>query len=126
LVEAHLREGRPVAKLAAAHGVHRSWIYKLLGRYRAEGEVGLEPRSRRPEHSPTRTSQLFEEAIVATRKELAEAGFDAGAVTIQSHLARRHADVRSVSTIWRVLKDRGFVTPQPHKRPRSSLGAVRG
>jgi transposase InsO family protein len=26
----------------------------------------------------------------------------------------------SVSTIWRILKDRGFVTPQPHKRPKSS------
>jgi transposase InsO family protein len=25
-----------------------------------------------------------------------------------------------VATIWRVLKRRGFVTPQPHKRPRSS------
>ena len=23
-------------------------------------------------------------------------------------------------TIWRVLKARGFVTPQPHKRPKSS------
>src|SRR5437660_7614830 len=42
LVEAHLREGRPVAELAARHGVHRSWIYKLLARYRAEGEAGLE------------------------------------------------------------------------------------
>lgn len=28
LVEAHLREGRSVADLAAAHGVHRSWIHK--------------------------------------------------------------------------------------------------
>jgi hypothetical protein len=25
-----------------------------------------------------------------------------------------------VSTIWRILKRRGFVTPQPHKRPKSS------
>jgi transposase len=33
LVEAHLREGRSVAELAVAHGVHRSWIYKLVARY---------------------------------------------------------------------------------------------
>jgi transposase InsO family protein len=26
----------------------------------------------------------------------------------------------SVSTIWRILTRRGFITPQPHKRPRSS------
>jgi transposase InsO family protein len=121
LVEAHLREGRPVAELAAAHGVHRSWIYKLLARYRAAGDTGLQPRSRRPLRSPTRISDLYEDEIVALRKELAEDGFDAGAVTIHTHLSRRHNDVPSVSTIWRVLKDRGFVVPQPHKRPRSSL-----
>jgi transposase InsO family protein len=28
---------------------------------------------------------------------------------------------RAVSTIWRILVDRGFVTPQPHKRPKSSF-----
>jgi transposase-like protein len=53
LVQAHLREGRPVAELAAAHGVHPSWIYRLLARYRADGDAGLIPRSRRPKTSPT-------------------------------------------------------------------------
>ena len=32
LVEAHLREGRSVAELARTHGIHRSWLYKLLAR----------------------------------------------------------------------------------------------
>ena len=36
LIETHLRTGRPLAELAAAHGVHRSWLYKLLARYRQE------------------------------------------------------------------------------------------
>jgi len=45
---------------------------------------------------------------------------DAGAATIHYHLSKRHQAVPSVSTIWRVLRRRGFVTPQPHKRPRSS------
>ena len=119
LIETHLRTGRPIAELAAAHGVHRSWLYKLLARYRREGDAGLEARSRRPHRSPTRIADRYEEAIVALRKELSDAGFDAGAVTIQSHLARR-GEVPSVSTVWRVLKARGFVTPQPHKRPKSS------
>jgi transposase InsO family protein len=120
LIETHLRTGRPIAELAAAHGVHRSWLYKLLARYRREGEAGLEPRSRRPHSSPTRIADRHEDAIVALRKELTDAGFDAGAVTIHTHLSRRQDDVPSTSTIWRVLKARGFVTPQPHKRPRSS------
>jgi transposase len=41
LVEAHVLEGRPVSELAAAHGVHRSWIYKLLKRYREGGLQAL-------------------------------------------------------------------------------------
>ena len=120
LVERHLREGTPVGELAAAHGVHRSWLYKLLARYRAEGEAGLEPRSRRPLRSPTRIVDQFEDEIVALRKQLDDAGFDAGAQTIHAHLSRRYEKPPSVSTIWRVLKARGFVAPQPHKRPRSS------
>jgi transposase InsO family protein len=120
LIESHLRTGRPIAELAAAHGVHRSWLYKLLARYRREGDAGLEARSRRPRRSPTRIADRHEEAIVTLRKELTDAGFDAGAVTIHSHLSRRAGEVPSVSTIWRVLKARGFVTPQPHKRPKSS------
>jgi len=74
LIEAHLREGRPIAELAAAHGVHRSWLYKLLARYRAEGDAGPSPRSRRPHRSPSRIGHLFEDEIVALRKELLEAG----------------------------------------------------
>jgi transposase InsO family protein len=120
LIERHLREGTPLAELAAAHGVHRSWLYKLRARYRAEGAAGLEPRSRRPHHSPARITDRFENEIVRLRKQLTEEGFDAGAETIHTHLARTHTQPPSVSTIWRVLKARGFVTPQPQKRPRSS------
>ena len=120
LVEAHLREGRPVAELAATHGVSRSWIYKLLARYREHGWGGVEARSRRPHRSPTRITDRYEDEIVALRKQLAENGYDAGAITIQHHLAQRHDPAPSVPTIWRVLRARGFVTPQPHKRPRSS------
>src|SRR5712675_593635 len=121
LVEAHVREGRPVAELAAAHGVHRSWIYKLVARYRADGDVGLIPRSRRPKRSPNALSGVFEDEVVMLRKQLAEEGLDAGAVTIHWHLGRHYETVPSVSTIWRILKRRGFVNPQPQKRPRSSF-----
>jgi len=120
LVEAHLLEGRSVSELAQAHGVHRSWLYKLLARYREEGEAGLVARSRRPRSSPTKISDRYEDEIVALRKELTDAGFDAGAGSIHSHLGQRHDVVPSVSSIWRVLRARDFVTPQPHKRPRSS------
>ena len=121
LVEAHLLEGRPVAELAKTHGVHRSWIYKLIARYRAEGDGGLDARSKRPRCSPTQTPERYVREIVSLRKQLVAVGFDAGPQTIRAHLQREHADVPSVATIWRMLKRAGFITPQPHKRPRSSL-----
>jgi transposase InsO family protein len=120
LVEAHLREGRTVAELAEAHNVHRSWIYKLLARHRAEGGAGLAPRSRRPRSSPTAIPPEVEEEIVQLRKQLSEEGLDAGAVTIHWHLSRRPGPVPSTSTVHRVLRRRGFVVPEPRKRPRSS------
>jgi transposase InsO family protein len=66
-------------------------------------------------------SGVFEDEVVMLRKQLAEEGLDAGAVTIHWHLGRHHETVPSVSTIWRILKRRGFVNPQPQKRPRSSF-----
>jgi len=121
LVEAHLREGRAVAELARVHGVHRSWLYKLLGRYRAQGEAGLVLRSRRPHRSPAAVAEEVHEAIVALRAQLLAEGLDAGALTIQWHLERRLGRAPSVSSIVRVLRRRGLVVPQPHKRPRSSF-----
>jgi transposase InsO family protein len=121
LIETHLRTGRPIKELARAHEVSASWLFKLLRRYRLEGPAGLEVRSRRPHSSPTRIADLYEDEIVTLRKELRDAGFDAGAATIAFHLAQRHAKVPSVPTIWRVLRARGFVTPEPKKRPKRSL-----
>jgi transposase InsO family protein len=121
LVAAVELEGRSVRAVAREHGVSKSWLYELLARHRLEGEAGLRPRSRRPHSSPSKIAAQFEDEIVSLRKELAEAGFDAGPDTIRTHLRRRQKrSVPSVSTIWRVLKARGFVTPEPHKRPKSS------
>lgn len=121
LVEAHVFEGRSVSELAAAHGMHRSWIYKLLARYRAGGYGALEHRSRAPRSSPNRTPVEVVRAIVALRRQLEAEGHDCGAATIAYHLAEQTDRVPSVSTIWRVLKREGLVSRQPHKRPRSSL-----
>lgn len=121
VVEAVVLEGRSYREVARAHGVSKSWVGKMVSRFHQGGYEALSPRSRAPAHVPNRTPPEVEEAIVRIRRELVSAGFDAGAQTIFVHLAAEGiAHVPSVSTIWRVLKRRGFVTPQPHKRPRSS------
>jgi transposase len=48
VVDAVLLEGRSAREVALAHGISKTWIYELIGRYRAGGYEALEPRSRRP------------------------------------------------------------------------------
>jgi transposase InsO family protein len=120
VVTAVVVEGRSKSEVARHYGVSRRWVITLVQRFLAEGEAGLEARSRRPRHSPGQLDPAVEDEIVALRKHLVEIGHDAGAHTIAFHLERRLGTAPSPSTIWRVLTRRGFVTPQPHKRPKSS------
>jgi transposase InsO family protein len=108
------------AEVAARYGVHRAWVYKLKARYEAEGEAALEPRSRRPKTSPAALAPEVVDLIVRVRKELADAGLDAGPETIAWHLEHTHGHQVSRSTISRHLTAAGLVTPEPKKRPKSS------
>lgn len=121
VVDAVVLEGRSPTEIARLHRISRSWLYVLLARYRAGGYAALEPRSRRPRTSPGRTPATLEAAIVALRAELAEAGHDCGPATIAHHLARQFPDAPSAATVWRILRRHDLITPQPHKRPRSSF-----
>jgi transposase InsO family protein len=91
-----------------------------MARYRAEGETAFEPKSRRPRTNPTRIPEGTVELVVNLRKELTNAGLDAGPHTIAWHLHQRHALTVSPATIRRRLLEFGFITPAPKKRPKSS------
>ena len=121
VVDAVVLEGRGVREVARTHGVSKTWVSVQLARYREGGYEALAPRSRRPKSRPNRTPAELEDAIVRLRKDLVDAGFDGGARTIQWHLSKLRPDCPSVSTIWRVLSRRGFIEPEPKKRPVSSL-----
>ena len=124
IVTSVLVEGRSKSEVAREYGVSRRWVITVVQRYLAEGEAGLQPRSRRPHRQPTRTASAVEEEIIAIRKDLDKHGHEAGAATIAAHLAARNTHAPAVSTIWRILTARGFVTPQPHKRPKASYVAL--
>jgi transposase InsO family protein len=108
------------AEVAARYGVHRSWVYKLKARYQAEGDLALEPRSRRPKTSPGATPAELVELVLRLRKELAETGHDAGPDTLGWHLHQHHQVTLSRATIHRILARHGAITPEPKKRPKSS------
>jgi transposase InsO family protein len=120
VITAVVVEGRRPAEVAATYGVSRSWVYELVARWRRDGDSAFEPRSRRPMTSPTAIGDTTVELIVTLRRRLDAQGLDAGADTIRWHLDTHHQLRVSRATIDRTLQRQGLVTPEPHKRPRSS------
>jgi len=121
IVDAVVLEHRSPTQLARDHDISKRWIFKLLRRFKEGGYAALEPRSRRPKSCSHQVEAKVQKLIVKLRRELTEAGHDAGPETIHFHLSTSLAKVPSVATIWRILKRNGLITPQPHKRPRSSF-----
>jgi transposase InsO family protein len=116
-----LHDGLTPTQSALRFGVSRSWIYKLLARYKAGGLQALEPASRRPKSNPRALSPELRSQIIRVRTELVVQGLDAGAASIAWHLAQLELPVPALSTIWRILKAQGLVTPQPKKRPKAYI-----
>ena len=119
-VQAVLVEGRSLREVGSATGRSKSWVQRQVVRYRTGGEAALELKPRGPRCPANRTPDVVEDLVVGWRKHLDELGLDGGARTIAWHLRRDGAPAPSVATIHRILVRRGFVTPQPQKRPRSS------
>ena len=84
--------GRSQSEVARAYGVSQGWVSRLVARYRSDGEAAFEPRSRRPNSSPTAIPAATVELIVRFRKQLSEQGLDAGPDTIAWHLQQHHSD----------------------------------
>lgn len=120
IITAVVVEGRTHADVAAQYGVSRSWVTRLVTRYRVEGETAFMPRSRRPHTSPTRINAEVIALIIELRQTLTSQGLDAGAETIRWHLHHHHHVTVSASTIRRRLLDAGLIEPAPKKRPKTS------
>ena len=120
LVITAVLNGESQSEVARTYGVSQGWISRLLARYRLEGEAAFLPRSRRPRSSPTATSAEAVERIVRLRKELTDAGLDAGPQTMAWHLEHHHEVGVSVATISRQLTRAGLVVPAPKKKPKTA------
>ena len=106
-----------VTEFCRTHDISTWFFWEMRRRYEAAGEAGLVPRSRAPHTVANKTSPAVEDAIVLRRKELIDAGLDAGAASIKFHL-RGLAGVPSEATIWRILRARGQIVAEPAKAPK--------
>lgn len=120
VITAITTQGLTQAEAARTYGFSEATVSRLMARYRAEGEAAFEPRSKAPKTSPSATDPATVDLVLTLRKELLEAGHDAGAETLGWHLAQHQAITLSRATIHRILTRHGAVTPEPKKRPKSS------
>jgi transposase InsO family protein len=113
-------QGLSQAEVCRRYGVSKGWVSKLVARYRVEGEAAFEPRSRRPNSSPTATSEVTVAAVLAERDRLVASGHDAGPETIGWHLEQAGSSPPSRATIARILTRHGRVVPAPKKKPKAA------
>src|SRR5580700_5890584 len=108
-----------VTRWCEVNGVDRRTFYRHKERIGAEG--GWVPRSRRPRSSPGATPAAVAGQIVRLRGELApDNGADAiiaalGQVAERDGWERQGLRVPHRSTVNKILKRAGLVTPQPQK-----------
>lgn len=99
-----LAEGANVSQLCRRFGIGRTSGYKLLHRYRTEGEAGLAEHSRRPRTSPARTPAELEAAVLEVRGEHPAWG----GRKIAQVLSRRGQGELAPSTVTSILRRNGI------------------
>ena len=105
LIEAHLRTGRPIGELAAAHKVIRSRLYKLLNRYHLEGPAGLEAWSRR-----LNIPHSYRRSLTGTRSSVCARSCSRRAMTPGPTIRLTHGDPGA--TTLAVTRTQSLVWPQ--------------
>src|SRR5919107_4169343 len=101
-------------------GISRPTLRKWWRRYRAEGEAGLEMRSRRPHRSPHRKVLEREEALVLSLRRERKLGIK----RLRNELIRQHGLKLALDTIHEVLVRHGENRLEPPP-PRSKRKGTR-
>ena len=114
-------QGLTPQQAAHKYGVTVRWVNVLLTRFREGGMDAIQPRRRTPHTNPRAIIDHLRLAIISTRIDLLEQGFDAGPASISWVLEQEGTTPPALSTIRRVLLQAGMITPQPRKRPRRSF-----
>ena len=110
------------AVLPGASGLEVEQFYAIRNLAREGGRLAAvtgstEVPSKRPDRA---IAPALVAAAVRIRKELADAGWDHGPMTVRHRMLQAGLPAPSRATLARVFTAHGMVVPQPQKRPRSS------
>lgn len=95
-----------VSALCQRHGISRKTGYKWLRRFDADGETGLQDRSRRPMHTNNKTADDVERAVIELRRKHPAWG----ARKLSTRLKTLgHAGIPAPSTVHGILRRHGLV-----------------
>ena len=107
-----------IRHLCRCFGISCATAYKWLDRFQAAGANGLEDRSRRPQHSPSRTAAAMEETITELRRQHPAWG---GRKLAARLLKLGHAEVPSPSTITAILRRQQLLDPKESAKHQAFL-----
>ncbi len=115
-VELAEQEGVNFSELCRRFGISRKTGYKWVHRYREAGGEGLVDRSRRPHHSPKRSSAEIEQQVLAVR----QAHSAWGGRKIKAYLEREtELQVPSASTITAILHRHAQIDTEESRKHRA-------
>ena len=110
-----LRGEHGVSDLARGYGISRKTAYKWIERYREEGAVGLQERSRAPRHCPHAVAEDVAEQIVAIKKR--HPSFGPKKVLDLLRRLQPATTWPADSTAGEILKAAGLVKKRRYRRP---------
>lgn len=110
----YLRQILSMTELCELYNISRKTGYKWIDRYLHHGPAGLDDQSRKPSHSPTKTPDYIEEAIIQARQRHPTWG----AKKLHKILYNRHPTWPwpSRSTFCDILSRNGLVPKKPKRR----------
>jgi transposase InsO family protein len=114
-VKLALAPGANMLELCRRFRISRSNGYKWLGRYLAQGRAGLSDRSRRPLHSPARTTADVEAEVLRIREESNNAWGGRKIERVMQNSGQIKAPVPS--TITEILRRHGKLDEHAHEHP---------
>jgi transposase InsO family protein len=111
-------ENANIRHLCRCFGISSATAYKWLDRFQSDGANGLEDRSRRPQHSPSRTTAEMEEIVTKLRAKHPAWG---GRKLETRLLELSHTGVPSASTITAILRRHQLLDPKESAKHQAFL-----